>query len=118
MPRRGQRFFTRDGRFFVNIEGPDGELSDFELTYTFGVEPLQQYPARFPAGRLQSLTIELASDVTTPASVRATTLEHLRQYGPLTLQAIERATRIQWSEPPAEDKDEAPPRASVVGRKD
>ena len=51
------RFFTRDGRFFVNTEGPDGELADFELQYTFGVEPLQQYLARFPGGRLQSLTI-------------------------------------------------------------
>ena len=51
------RFFRRDGRFFVNTEGPDGELADFELTHTFGVEPLQQYLAPFPGGRLQSLTI-------------------------------------------------------------
>ena len=51
------RFFVRDGRFFVNTEGPDGRLADFELAYTFGVEPLQQYLAAFPGGRLQSLTI-------------------------------------------------------------
>ena len=51
------RFFTRDGRFFVNTEGPDGRLADFELAYTFGVEPLQQYLAPFPGGYLQSLTI-------------------------------------------------------------
>ena len=51
------RFFRRDGRFFVHTEGPDGELADFELTYTFGVEPLQQYLAPFPGGSLQSLTI-------------------------------------------------------------
>ena len=51
------RFFRRDGRFFVNTEGPDGRLADFELAYTFGVEPLQQYLAAFPGGRLQSLTI-------------------------------------------------------------
>ena len=51
------RFFTRAGRFFVNTEGPDGQLADFELTYTFGVEPLQQYLAAFPGGHLQSLTI-------------------------------------------------------------
>ena len=49
--------FTRDGRFFVNTEGPDGELADFELAYTFGVDPLQQYLAPFPGGRLQSLTV-------------------------------------------------------------
>ena len=51
------RFFVRDGRFFVNTEGADGRLADFELAYTFGVEPLQQYLAAFPGGRLQSLTI-------------------------------------------------------------
>ena len=51
------RFFSRDGRFFVNTEGPDGRLADFELAYTFGVEPLQQYLAPFPGGYLQSLTI-------------------------------------------------------------
>ena len=51
------RFFTRDGRFFVQTEGPDGRLADFELTYTFGVQPLQQYLAPFPDGHLQSLTI-------------------------------------------------------------
>ena len=51
------RFFTRAGRFFVNTEGPDGRLADFELAYTFGVDPLQQYLAPFPGGHLQSLTI-------------------------------------------------------------
>ena len=51
------RFFQRDGRFFVNTEGSDGEPDDFELTYTFGVEPLQQYLAPYPGGRLQSLSI-------------------------------------------------------------
>ena len=51
------RFFTRDGRFFVNTEGPDGQFADFEMAYTFGVEPLQQYLAPFPGGYLQSLTI-------------------------------------------------------------
>ena len=51
------RFFRRGDRFFVNTEGPDGEPADFELTYTFGVDPLQQYLAPFPGGRLQSLTI-------------------------------------------------------------
>ena len=51
------RFFTRDGRFFVNTVGADGRLADFELAYTFGVEPLQQYLAPFPGGRLQSLPI-------------------------------------------------------------
>ena len=56
------RFFTRDGRFFVNTEGPDGRLADFELAYTFGVEPLQQYLAPFPGGYLQSLPIAWATE--------------------------------------------------------
>ena len=51
------RFFRRGDRFFVNTEGPDGAPADFELTHTLGVEPLQQYLAPFPAGRLQSLPI-------------------------------------------------------------
>ena len=50
-------FFKRDGRFFVNTEGPDGSPADFEIAYTFGVDPLQQYLIEFPGGRLQSLWI-------------------------------------------------------------
>ena len=51
------RFFRRDGRFFVNTDGPDGKLADFEIKYTFGVEPLQQYLVELPGGRLQALSI-------------------------------------------------------------
>jgi Flp pilus assembly protein TadD len=51
------RFFTRGGKFLVNTEGPDGRPADFEIAYTLGVEPLQQYLVAFPGGRLQSLTI-------------------------------------------------------------
>ena len=41
------RFFRRDGKFFVNTDGPDGKLADFEIRYTFGVYPLQQYLIAF-----------------------------------------------------------------------
>jgi predicted CXXCH cytochrome family protein len=51
------RFFRRDGKYFVETEGPDGELGELEIAYTFGFEPLQQYLIPFPGGRLQSLTI-------------------------------------------------------------
>ncbi len=51
------RFFTKDGKYFVHTEGPDGKLADFEIQYTFGIEPLQQYLIPFPGGRLQSLSI-------------------------------------------------------------
>jgi len=56
-------FFIRDGRFFVNTEGPDGELADFEITHTFGHEPLQQYLVPFPGGRLQCLSIAWDADL-------------------------------------------------------
>ena len=51
------RFFRKDGKFFVETDGPDGNLSTFEIKYTFGVDPLQQYLVEFPDGRLQSLSI-------------------------------------------------------------
>jgi tetratricopeptide (TPR) repeat protein len=50
-------FFRRDGRFLVRTDGPDGRLADFEVKYTFGVEPLQQYLVELPGGRLQALSI-------------------------------------------------------------
>jgi predicted CXXCH cytochrome family protein len=49
------RFFRRDGKFMVNTEGPDGKYHDYEVKYTFGVRPLQQYMVEFPDGRVQVL---------------------------------------------------------------
>jgi predicted CXXCH cytochrome family protein len=51
------RFFTRDGAFWVNTDGSDGELRDFRITHTFGFEPLQQYLVELPGGRYQALSI-------------------------------------------------------------
>ena len=50
-------FSKRDGKFLVNTDGRDGKLHDFEVKYTFGVYPLQQYLIEFPDGRLQALSI-------------------------------------------------------------
>ncbi len=50
-------FLRRDGKFLVNTDGADGKLADFEIKYTFGVYPLQQYLIEFPDGRLQALSI-------------------------------------------------------------
>src|SRR5262249_16757872 len=36
-------FSRREGRYLVRTDGPDGTLADFEIKYTFGVRPLQQY---------------------------------------------------------------------------
>jgi predicted CXXCH cytochrome family protein len=50
-------FFRRDGKFMVNTDGPDGKPADFEITHTFGIEPLQQYLVQLPGGRLQALGV-------------------------------------------------------------
>ena len=51
------RFFRQDGKFLVETDGPDGRLSTFEVKYTFGLDPLQQYLVEFPDGRLQALSL-------------------------------------------------------------
>jgi predicted CXXCH cytochrome family protein len=50
-------FFKRDGKFMVRTDGADGKLADFEISYVFGVWPLQQYLIGFPGGRYQTLGI-------------------------------------------------------------
>ncbi len=50
-------FFKRNGQFMVRTDGPDGKLTDYPITYTFGVKPLQQYLIAFPGGRYQALSI-------------------------------------------------------------
>src|SRR5450432_4266502 len=51
------RFFRRDGKYLVETDGSDGKLATFEVKYTFGVDPLQQYLVEFPDGRLQVLAL-------------------------------------------------------------
>jgi predicted CXXCH cytochrome family protein len=51
------RFFRRDGKFLVETDGPDGKRATFEVKYTFGLDPLQQYLVEFPDGRLQALSL-------------------------------------------------------------
>jgi predicted CXXCH cytochrome family protein len=51
------RFYRRDGKYHVYAEGPDGMVTEFEITHTFGWEPLQQYLVPFPGGRLQALSV-------------------------------------------------------------
>ena len=50
-------FYKKDDKFWVTTEGADGKLADFEIRYTFGVSPLQQYLIELPKGRLQALGI-------------------------------------------------------------
>ena len=50
-------FYRKNGGFYVHTQGPDGKMGDFEVTYTFGAYPLQQYLVPFPGGRLQCLPL-------------------------------------------------------------
>ncbi len=51
------RFYKKDGKFFVETDNEKGELQEFEISYTFGFYPLQQYLVPFPNGRYQALNI-------------------------------------------------------------
>ncbi len=48
-------FSERNGRFFATVEGPTGQLDEYEVTHTFGVAPLQQYLVNTASGRKQAL---------------------------------------------------------------
>lgn len=50
-------FVRHDEKFLVQTPGPDGKPGEFEVAFTFGVEPLQQYLVAMPGGRLQALGI-------------------------------------------------------------
>jgi predicted CXXCH cytochrome family protein len=49
-------FFQRGNRYFANTRGEDGLPHDYEVRWTFGVYPLQQYLVDV-SGRVQALTV-------------------------------------------------------------
>lgn len=51
------RFFKRDGTYWINTRSESGEWQDFEVVYTFGFTPLQQYLVKTSQGRLQAFDI-------------------------------------------------------------
>jgi predicted CXXCH cytochrome family protein len=51
------RFYRARQRFMVETQGKDGGQHSYEIAYTFGVSPLQQYLVGFPDGRYQALTV-------------------------------------------------------------
>ncbi len=51
------RFYRKGPDYYVYTEGPDGKMMEFQVEYTFGITPLQQYLVPFPGGRLQVLPI-------------------------------------------------------------
>lgn len=50
-------FLRSPAGFHVETEGPDGGTHRYDVAYTFGVEPLQQYLIEWPGGRLQALSV-------------------------------------------------------------
>ncbi len=50
-------FVRRNGHFYVTTEGKNGKMHEFEVAYTFGLAPLQQYLIPMPDGAMQALTI-------------------------------------------------------------
>lgn len=50
-------FFKKGNTYWVRTEGPDEKPGEFEIRYTFGVYPLQQYLLELPKGRLQAFGI-------------------------------------------------------------
>ncbi len=51
------RMFREGDKYLITTDGKAGELETFEIKYTFGVDPLQQYMVEFPDGRVQVLSI-------------------------------------------------------------
>jgi predicted CXXCH cytochrome family protein len=51
------KMYKKAGRFFVFTEGENGRFEEFQVAYTFGYSPLQQYLIPFEGGRLQCLPI-------------------------------------------------------------
>ena len=54
---RSAHFFKSKNQFFVITDNAAGQSQTYEVSDTFGVEPLQQYLVTFPRGRKQVLDI-------------------------------------------------------------
>jgi len=56
------KFYKRDNRFYVFTDGPDGIMAEFEVKYTFGHYPLQQFLVPMEGGKLQTLALTWDSE--------------------------------------------------------
>lgn len=64
------KFFRKGDEYWVNIEGADGELHNYQIKYTFGYHPLQQYMVEFDDGRIQLIPFAWDSRVRTAGGQR------------------------------------------------
>ncbi len=51
------RFFKRDAKYYIETAAAGGKRAEYEIRYTVGVMPLQQYLVELTEGRLQALDI-------------------------------------------------------------
>lgn len=51
------KMYKKGNAFYVLTDGPNGTLEEFEIKYTFGYHPVQQYLVEFEGGRLQVLSL-------------------------------------------------------------
>ncbi len=51
------RFTTRDGQFFIQSDGPDGEITTWPVAGVAGIAPLQQYLIETEPGKVQSFDV-------------------------------------------------------------
>lgn len=51
------KLYRKENGFFVQTDGADGSMQEFEVQYTFGAWPLQQYLVPMAGGRLQTLAL-------------------------------------------------------------
>ncbi len=51
------RFYKRNNKFYTYTKGVDGKMQEYEIAYTFGYTPLQQYLVPFERGKFQCLSI-------------------------------------------------------------
>lgn len=51
------RMQRRDGKYWITTDNAAGDSESFEVKYTFGYEPLQQYLVEFDDGRVQALSV-------------------------------------------------------------
>ncbi len=56
------RFFRKGDAYFVETNGKNGASTEYEIKYTVGVEPLQQYLVETRNGRLQALDLAWDTD--------------------------------------------------------
>ena len=50
-------FYKKADKFFIRTENADGAQTEFEVKYTFGYYPLQQYLLELPGGRMQTFNV-------------------------------------------------------------